>query len=368
MRFETLAEGWVAGGESPPQSDGVAIGPRIARLPDGTLLCSYMRQSAVGVNDFVPHVAHSPDGGVTWNSPGPVWPNLVSRWSLFVSVSCDPHGRAFLYGSRTPIDQPGESLWSDATQGLKQNEPIWALSSDKGAHWSDPFPIGCPTVGSVEAAGPICITRGGRWLAVYAPYNSFDPKLVVARNQVVVQRSDDEGASWQHSAMLRFPREDAGGAESWVAELSDGRLVGTAWNVDLTGKTQYPNAFAISHDAGVTWSLTRSTGVMGQSTALCPLDNGRALFVYNQRQHGEPGVWIAVARPTETDFGIEHQQIAWKAGAATRTASSGDHDNWTDFAFGEPSVTVLPNGELLLVLWCLQPEAAGIRFVHLRLV
>ena len=202
----------------------------------------------------------------------------------------------------SPIERPGEPLWSEATQGLKQNELIWAISTDGGASWSDPQPIAKPTVGSVEAAGPICVTRSGRWLAVYSPYNSFDPQLVVPRNQVVILRSDDEGQSWQHTAMLRFPQPGAGGAESWVAELSDGRLVGTAWNVDLSAKTEFPNVFALSCDGGISWSPTRSTGVMGQSTALCAYRAGRVLFVYNQRRHGEPGVWLAVARPTEATW------------------------------------------------------------------
>jgi hypothetical protein len=145
-------------------------------------------------------------------------------------------------------------------------------------------------------------------------------------------------------------------------------LVGSAWNVDHSAKTEYPNAFALSCDGGVAWSPTRSTGVMGQSTALCAYGAGRVLFVYNQRRHGAPGVWLAVARPTERDLGIEHQEVVWRSTAATRSGSSGEHAEWTDFAFGEPSVAVLPNGELLLVLWCLQPEGSGIRFVRLRLV
>ena len=42
------------------------------------------------------------------------------------------------------------------------------------------------------------------------------------------------------------------------------------------------------------------------------------------------------------------------------------HAGWTDFAFGEPSVALLPDGTLLLTLWCIQPDGSGIRFVKMR--
>src|SRR5581483_8958022 len=103
------------------------------------------------------------------------------------------------------------------------------------------------------------------------------------------------------------------------------------------------NAYALSDDGGRTWTPTRSTGIRGQSTALAALPDGRALFVYNQRRHGEIGVWLALVQPTDTDFGIEANEIVWKAQTGTQSGSSGEHTEWEDFSFGEPSVTLLPD-------------------------
>ena len=210
------------------------------------------------------------------------------------------------------------------------------------------------------------MAQSGRWIGVYAPYNTFDPSVVVDRNQIVAVLSDDRGRTWRHTSMLRFADGNAGGAEAWVVELADGRLVGTSWNMSLTTGVDEPIPFAISHDGGTTWSRTRSTGIAGQATSLAPLPDGGVLLAYNQRAEPDPGVWLAVARPHDRDFRVERIGPAWVAERATHSSGGhAGHDAWTDFAFGEPAVTVLPGGDVLVTLWCDQPSGRGIRFVRL---
>jgi hypothetical protein len=189
----------------------------------------------------------------------------------------------------------------------------------------------------------------------------------VKRNHVVVMRTDDRGVTWRHTSMLSFAEPQSGGAEAWVIQLADGRLLGACWQTNLAGGDDFPNPFALSADEGETWSPTLSTGVQGQSTALAALPDGRALLVYNQRKRGERGVWLAIARPAEGDFGLETNQVVWRAEQPTQGGSGVDHADWQDFAFGEPSITRLPDGNWLLALWCLQPSARGICYLRLKL-
>lgn len=366
MRFEILDEGWVIRSGS-LETGRVAAGPRLARLPNGELLCSCMLQDKLGQNDFVPMLFRSRDAGKSWQELGPIWPHLEKQWSIFANISHDEHGRLFLFGSRTPIDQPGEPFWSDATQGLKQNELFWSVSHDGGQIWTNPHPIAMPIPGAAEAPGAMQVLKSGRWIAPYSPYNTFDPKLDVDRGQTVVVYSDDEGKTWGHTSMIRFAEPDSSSAEAWLVEMTPNRLVGTAWHIDLAGTADYPDAFAVSSDGGSTWSPTRSTGIQGQSTALAKLADDRALFIYNQRKHGEIGVWLAVVRPTETEFNTDLNALIWKAPTRTRSGTSGDHAQWTDFSFGEPAITALDDGTLVAVLWCIQPDGRGIRFVRLRI-
>ncbi|NQU10311.1 exo-alpha-sialidase [bacterium] len=364
LKFTTIADGWVTQ-RQPDTPTAVAAGSRCALTREGEIVCSFLVQSKLGINDFKPMLARSADGGVTWGEPVLLWPQLQDRYSLFGVVSAAPNGDLFYYGSRYVIDQPGESFWSEATQGLKPNDLVWARSTDSGRTWPAPTVIPMPVPGAAETAMALCVTRGGHWACCYSPYNTFDPAVQVDRRQVVALVSRDQGRTWRHTSMLRFPEGTA--AEAWLVELSDGRLLGTSWHMREDGQGDHPNAYALSSDGGLTWTPTRSTGIQGQSTALAALPDGRALFIYNQRQHGEPGVWLAVVRPVETDFGVQANEIVWRAETRTQRGTSGEHTEWQDFSFGEPAVTVLRDGTLLVTLWCVQPNGQGIRFVKLRM-
>jgi hypothetical protein len=364
MSIETIAEGWVSR-RQPGTPTAVAAGPRCAITRKGDIVCTFMVQSSLGTNDFQPVIARSVDGGATWSDALPMWPHLSPSYSIFGSVSRAPDGTLFYFGTRYPIDTPGESFWSEATQGLKDNELFWSRSTDDGQTWREPQIIPMPISGAAEAPGAMAVLRSGRMICCYAPYNTFDADLVVDRSQIVALRSDDQGATWRHNSMIRFASEHSTGAEAWAIELADGRLLGTTWHLNQQDKSDHPNAYAISLDRGDTWQPVGSTGILGQSTSLAALPDGRALFVYNQRRHGEPGVWIAVVRPTEDSFGVESDEIAWRARTRTQSGSAGDHTEWTDFSFGEPSAVMLPDGTWLLVLWCIQPEGQGIRFARL---
>ncbi len=367
MPWEILQQGFVIKQSPVARGTDIAIGPRIVVLPDGEAVCSFMFSAKTATNDFVPALCRSSDGGRTWSQPQFVWPHLRSRWSLFTSISRDPYsGSLHLYGTQTPIDMPGESNWSNETQGLKANELIWSSSRDDGRTWTEPVVIPMPIAGAAEAPGPLCVTRSGRWVACYSPYNTFDPSLRVDRSQVVALWSDDLGTTWRHGGMLRFERPDIGAAEAWAIELADDRLLGTCWRIPDDG-SELQNAYALSHDGGIRWTPTASTGTMGQTTALAPLPDGRALFLYNQRKHGEPGVRAALVRPNESSFCIEEDDYLWRAETRTQSASSGSLSEWSDFSFGEPSMAGLPDETWLAVLWCIQPSGSGIRCIRVRL-
>ena len=357
VRYQALDEGFVV--------RGLGACSRVVVTDEGELVCTYVLRSGAGKPDYTPHQSRSYDGGQTWTAEGPVWPGLVGRASISVALSRTRGGDLLLYGTSTRVDDGDETWWDGGRQALKQNDLIWARSSDAGGTWPEPDIIPMPIPSAAEAPGPMTLTRGGRLVAVYAPYNTFDPSVAVDRNQIVLVKSDDDGRTWSHTSMLRFDDPEGGGAESWIVELADRRLVGTAWNMSLATGRDEPIPFGLSSDGGDTWTTTRSTGIRGQATSLAPLPDGRLLLVYNQREQPDAGVWLAVAAPSDHDFGVQRIGPAWMAEQATRNTEDSGHDAWTDFSFGEPSVTLLPDGDVMVTLWCAQPSGTGIRYVRL---
>jgi len=366
MKYDILAEGFIHQC-APGDARSAAVTSRCAVTRAGQVLCSFMTQSSLGQNDFLPLLAVSEDAGRSWTSRGPIWPQLAEGYSINCSISRTAEGDLFLFGSRTPRNRPGESFWRQETLGILQNELIWACSRDDGRTWSEPRPVKIPLPGAAESPAPMCIARAGRWVAPYAPHNTFDPELTVDLRHIVLMISDDHGETWRHTSMIRVQEPDSYVAESWVVELADGALLGTAWHLRRGDGDDFPNVYALSTDGGDTWQPTRSTPILGQSAGLAARNDGSVLLVYNQRRHGAPGVWLAAAKPTDRDFGLLANGIVWRAGRPTQNNSSGKSSSWTDFAFGEPSVTVLDDQTALVAFWCMQPDGSGIRFVKLRI-
>ncbi len=274
----------------------------------------------------------------------------------------------FLFGTITPIDRPGEPFWSEENKGLKANQLFWAHSRDNGRTWTSPRAFALPYPGAAEAPGPLLVTRAGRWIAPYSPYNLMDSSAAVDCGRVITVLSDDRGASWRASTMIRFAEPDSVGAEAWVTELSDGRILGTTWHADLSNqKRVFPNRYAISKDGGETWSRTRSTGIIANTTALNTLPDGKALFI-TVRRRDDAGIWLSVVRPSEEDFGVLCDQSVWSADQATRSGAQASHANWTDYGFGEPCATILPDGSLFMVFWYLDGASAGVRYLKFSMV
>ena len=364
MKYKIIAEGFVSQRKT-GTTTSLAAGSRCVATKNGELICTFVAQTATGGNDFKPMISRSKDGGLTWSEATLIWPEIQDKYSIFGSISAAPTGDLFFYGMRTPIDYPGEKAWSEISNGLKQNELVWTRSSDYGVTWGSFTVIPMPVPGSAEAAGAMCLTRSGDMVCCYAVINTADPNLKVAHNQVLCLVSRDQGKTWQHSAMLQFESEDDLGAESWVVELSDGRLLGIGWHI--RGDLPQTNKYALSSDAGATWSRTLSSGIFGQSTALAPLANAQALFIYNQRKQGAIGVWLALVNPTVDSLGVLLNKRIWAAEIASRGAATADFKDWTSFAFGEPSVTPLADGTILVTLWALQPSGNGIRYIKLQI-
>ncbi len=340
-------------------ADCATSGPRTAILPDGKLICTFMINSKGGANDFVPMVTYSKDG-LNWEEAKPVWPELKDKKSFFASVRPTRDGRVSIAGQIFNIDEVGESFWSDEVGGMKENQVAFSVSDD-GYNFPLPTCVDLPFYGSAEQAGGMLVDADGTMTMIYSPYPTIEQRGEVDTCCMVKMTSRDGGSTFEGQ---KFAEVDAPAlyAESWITRLSDGKLFVSTWQTASENSNQY----LVSYDDGKTFTGPFAQPFRGQSTGISPWKDGSVLIAYNQRKESPVGVWLAMERPDENGVNMIENEPVWQAETTTKSASSGDFSEWTDFSFGEPHVTVLPDDTLLVTLWYQQDDKKGIRYVHIK--
>ncbi len=338
--------------------DCATSGPRTALLKDGGIACSFMLNTTGGANDFVPMIAYSGDGS-TWTEAVQIWPELTGRQSTFVSIRNTLDGRFCLGGKQWDIAFPGEAFWSDEAGGMKENRLVFSIS-DTGRDIPPPQAVEVPFYAAAEAPGGALVDADGTINIIYSPYPTIEQREKTDTNCMVMLRSRDGGASFsaRKFAAVSGPCLYA---ESWIARLSDGRLFVSTWQTMREDSNQY----LLSGDDGATFEGPFAQPFRGQSTGVCAGPDGTVFIAYNQRKEQPAGVWLALERPDADGPHLLANEPVWRAADVTKHDSSGDFAQWTDFAFGEPHVSLLPDGTLLVVLWYQEGRKKGIRYVRL---
>jgi len=353
--FRKIAEGDVY-----CNAEQAACGPRVAKLPDGSLVCSFMLHRGNGTNDFYPLVSYSQDG-IHWSESKPVWPELVDKESIFASIRNTADGRFSLAGKVFPIGQIGESFWDSKVGGMKENKLMFSISED-GRNFPMPQYVDLPYYGSAEQPGGMLVDADGTMTMIYAPYRAAEQRGDTDTCQLVMMRSTDGGKTFEPSVFGKAEPPCQYG-ESWLVRLTDGRLMAATWQ---NASQEAPDQYFLSSDNGKTFSGPYAMPLRGQTTALEAWDDNTVLVVYNQRKEEPTGVWLALARPDEDGFHMMENEPVWQTLITTQSGTSGNFQQFTDFAFGEPHVLVLEDQSLLVTLWYRFEDRKGIRYVLLR--
>lgn len=354
--FRKIAEGDVF---ATTKANTCTSGPRTAVLADGSLVCTFMINSKGGANDFVPMMAHSEDS-IRWTQAQPVWPQLQGKKSAFVSVRSAGDGKVCLAGKAWDIAYPGEAFWSDEAAGMKENKLVFSISED-GHIFPLPTEVDVPFYGSAEQPGGMLAEDGGKLTMIYSPYPTIEKKEEVDHNCMGILKSADCGKTFTAGKFAQAEGSCQYG-EAWITRLSDGRLFVSTWQ---TESKDAPDQYLLSDDDGAAFAGPFPQPFRGQSTGISAWKDGSVLIAYNQRKEGTVGVWLALETLNGTEAVLLENEPVWEAGTITKSGTSGDFTQWTDFSFGEPSVTVLPDDSLLVTLWYQQSGVNGIRYVRL---
>lgn len=331
--------------------------PKAIALPDGTLLCSYSNAGGAAATGGT-GVSRSTDGGHTWSREADILPvRLDPPESNFLKLSRTADGRTvYAYGSAS-------SDLEGLVFGVRPARALLCTSVDGGQTWSAPVDVPMPTR-MLEISDAALVTRSGRLLA---PAATIDEGRLGER--VVAAISDDGGRTWpRHATVLQDPDGRLGFLEQKLTDLGDGRLLATAWTVEMDGLVDQPNHYATSTDEGLTWTAPRPIGTWGQTISATSLGGDRVLVLYNRR-YGRQGVVGAVATITDRDWPIQVEVLVHDAAAERERVPGADAiEEMLTFAFGFPTAVRLPDGDLLATWWAsLDGGPTGISWARLRI-
>lgn len=268
----------------PHEPEKIFIGPGTIELPDGDLLMAAPWGSAPA--EFLelrgtyalPPLYRSQDGGRTWRDAG----RLNMAWKLTGTMNNGgftllrlKDGRIALLAHRYVADNKGGGL------------PAISFSADDGVTWTAAKIVGHGVVPDdpwYVMNDRLIQLKSGRLLvpAAHAVRGS-GPEGDLAESGCFY--SDDAGATWKVSQLVRPKGALRGMAEPCVAELADGRVYmlarsGTGFLVE-----------SYSSDGGKTWSAPGNTELVSPCTSLTlkTLPDGRMIVFYNHVQEVEPG-------------------------------------------------------------------------------
>jgi hypothetical protein len=330
--------------------------PQVAVTGGGELVCVYCRgggQFARGISV----AARSRDAGRTWSPEGPVGPagagsavssmlRASSRWGSDV---------VFAYGARS--ERHGDDRF-----GERPVDPVLLVSRDRGRTWSSPRVLEAPTR-MLEISHGVLPLDGGRLLA---------PAATIERGRlgerVLLAESGDDGRTWgPFRTVLTDPHGRWGYLEHKLADLGDGRVLLTAWTVEMATLRDLPNTAVISADGGRTWGAPVSTGIAGQTLSTLPLGGDRLLVLYNRR-YGHQGVVAALARLTGGQWLLHDAVLVHDAGTVRDRPKVDDGiAEMAEFTFGFPTAVALPDGEVLVTFWAGGYGRVAVRWARLQI-
>jgi len=334
---------------------------RTELTPNGDILCCFNRTKGYGRNDFTPMCAYSKDGE-TWGEARQIWPESIGKKSIVVTPRVMPDGRLSLAGMIFDVAGDSDLWWNNDLDAMKENKLCWCISPD-GKTFPRLSEVTLPDAAAAEQPCGMFVRRNGEMLILYSPCPTIDPKGPVETNRQVLMRSRDGGKSFE-SQIFGQLGHPALYAESWIVELGSGILMTGSW---ITDEEPYPNVYFLSGDDGKTFDGPYEMSFKGHTSSITPYGDDTVLIPYDQKQYGTLGIWLAMARPDGANFNMLENQPVWEAQTTTKTNKSIDFENFTDYAFGEPHVTVLRDGTLLLVFWFDQPYGTGVHYLRLSL-
>lgn len=346
---------------------------QVVALQRGGLLATYRAGSTKDSDDEAIELRRSDDGGRTWRAP----------WRPFAQTSLNGKrgtlkicyiteltpGRllaAVMWIDRTSY--PGQPLFNADTEGCLPMEILLAESADEGQSWSAWRHIPMPAeIGPASLTNPI-LKLGNGGLAMSIETNKHYLDRAKWYQQVVFFHSTDLGLTWGEPVVAG--QDATGRIFNWDLRCGvapDGRIATFAWTYD-TATTSYLNIHRrISADHGYTWSPPMDLGITDQAGPPAVLPDGRVVLPWVDR-FVTHSIRARIAATVDAPFDPASETVIYTHGSeAKRDEKTGDLlAEMGAWAFGLPSATALPDGDVLVVYYAGDNGAMDIHWARLR--
>ncbi len=338
--------------------------PSLIRFDDGELVCVFDRASADQSLDYRSFMSRSTDGGATWSEPVRVLADWGERPTThIIRASRLPDGTLVGVVGRMFRDDPDAGIVNLPGIGYAEMD-LWLIrSTDRGRSWSAPEPLDPPFDGpSWELCHSIVVMRDGRWLLPLSSWMGWHGEAPNGMTAVSFV-SEDQGGSWPR-ALVEFDRwsDDLIHWEQSLVQLQDDRLLAVAWRLNWKTGAVHPTPYAISAD-GEHFTDLGPTGFLGQTTKMIVLPDGRVFCAY--RRQDQPGLWGTLARIDGDRWVNLATAPLWQGAESGMTGGEGTGTELVALKFGYPSMTLEPNGDVLLAFWCEEECIVNIRWLRI---
>ena len=324
------------------------IFPGVVKLQDNSLLALFTIGQAFDSADQRTFVSKSFDDGRSWSKPKLLHSHMYKdkeeseslKPLLLQNNKLLAIGYAFVRPDNlTPIVDP------KTFEILPLNNKI-SMSNDNGENWSVPKNFNVNKT-PLEISGPCIQLKSGRILGAAPPFH-----LKETEHSGWIIYSDDDGENWDK--LSEFYKSKEGHVSTWECRLceTNNKIIVIFWAYDNKNKKNLNNHIVISEDEGKTFNTIIDTKIRGQASNIM-FYKDEIIFTIHCHRENPTGLILRKVDISGNNFKIlEEINLFSKDGL-----SSDDTDISKQFGslkFGQPSLLLLNNSEMLICFWCIQ--------------
>ena len=240
--------------------------------------------------------------------------------------------------SLTPIVNP------NTFEILPLNNKI-SISNDNGESWSMPKNFNVNET-PLEISGPCIQLKSGRILGAAPPFH-----LKESDHSGWIIYSDDEGENW--SKLSEFYKSKEGYVSTWECRLceTNNKIIVIFWAYDNKNKKNLSNHVVISDDDGKTFNTVIDTKIRGQASNVMFYKDD-IIFTIHCHRENPTGLILRKVDIRDNKFSIlDEINLFSKDGLSSDDTNISKQ--FGSLKFGQPSILLLNNSELLICFWCI---------------